>query len=424
MKEEKIMTNRIIFHIDMNCFFVSCELVMHPEYRGKKVAVAPVTLDRKGIILTASYEAREDGVHSAMRVADALRLCPSLILIPPNMNLYCEFSKKIFSYFSTITPLVEPASIDEGFLDVTDVCDFSQIPELAKTIQNHLLNELQIPCSIGIAPNKFLAKMGSDYKKPLGITIMRKREVQSILWPLPISAMLGVGKKTLEVMKALNIQTIGDFANFKRKDILNQTLGESSANALLSQAYGNGSNVVDINRNNEYASISNSSTFDKDEYNTKNMLLLIHVLSNSVSHRLKECHSKATTFTLEIRYNTFKTITRAMSVSVPTSDENQMYHMYEELFEQNYDMDYPVRLLGVAASKIISCQDEIQQITIFDSLDTLEKEEAIHHLLQSINQNLGKDTIKKGVSQNGSNKKGIDPTIQQNIRNQKKEILK
>ena len=203
---------KVIFHIDMNCFFVSCEVAENPELKGQNVAVGHVGLDRKGMILAASYEAKAYGIKTTMPIFEAERLCPNLILINPNHELYQEYSRKFFSYFSKITPLVEPASIDEGYLDVTDVCGPNEYVDLAKKIQDDILNLYGLPCSIGIAPNKFLAKMASDMKKPLGITVLRKRDIKELMWPLPIEDLFGAGKKTCAMLREINIKTIGDFA--------------------------------------------------------------------------------------------------------------------------------------------------------------------------------------------------------------------
>lgn len=388
----------------MNCFFVSCEIAENPDLKGKKVAVAPHTTDRKGIILAASYEARPYGVHSAMRVSDALKACPDLILVEPSMTLYSEYSEMFFSYFMKITPLVEPASIDEGYLDITDVCKPEEVVDLAHKIQNTLLNEFNLPCSIGIGPNKFLAKMASDMKKPLGITVLRKREIEKLMWPLPIEDLFGVGKKTLEKMKALNIKTIGELANFKDLNLLEHVLGSMSFKYLYDSAHGEGSNEVDVNRFHEFSSIGNSQTFEFDEYLINNMLLTIKLLTNSVSNRLEKASKKAHTFTLQIKYNNFKVVSRSKTLSYATSDSFEMFQIYKDLFDDYYDDTFPVRLLGISAGKLIDKKDEIQQLSLFDQLPKIEQEHKITNLVNSINKSLGKDSLKIGVKVQTSKK--------------------
>ena len=264
-------------------------------------------------------------------------------------------------------------------------------------MQNYILTELSIPCSIGIGPNKLLAKIGSDYKKPQGITIMRKREVQTLLWPRPINTLLGVGKKSLATLNEIGIYTVGDLVKYPRMDLLKQVIGEKQTKFLLQSANGIGSNVVNSQEMNELSSISNAHTFDHDECDTKNMILLIKVLSNSVSNRLKKRKILAQTITLEIRYNTFKTINRSVSVDNATNDEDQLFHLLTGLFEEYYNSDYPVRLLGVSCTRFQDEMSSIKQLSIFDSLDEEQKQVELNHLLESINSTFGKTLITKGV---------------------------
>lgn len=387
----------------MNCFFASCEIAENPSLKEKKIAVAPNTMDRKGIILAANYEARPYGVHSAMRVVDAVRKCPDLIIVEPSMALYSEYSRKFFEYFLKITPLVEPASIDEGYLDVTDVCKPEEVINLAHKIQNDLLNKLSLPCSIGIGPNKFLAKMASDMKKPLGITILRKREVPEKLWPLPIREMIGVGKKTLEILIAMGIKTIGDLANFKDLNLLKEVIGENNATSLYAHANGIGSNEVDINRFNDVSSISNSQTFDHDEYAIDNMKLVMKLITNTMCNRMEKQSLKAYNFTLQLKYNNFKTTSKSVTLKNPTSDSRQIYKLFEQIFDDFYDESFPLRLIGVAANKVIVANEELRQMSIFDSLDSEQKDIEINNLIKTLNNEFGLATLKRGIKEEDKN---------------------
>lgn len=380
----------------MNCFFVSCEIAQNEELKGKKVAVAPHTNDRKGIILASSYEARAFGVKAPMKVSEALYKCPDLILVEPTYGLYNDFSRRFFDYFLKITPLVEPASIDEGFLDVTEVCEPNQVLDLAYKIQKDLSELYKLPCSIGIAPNKFLAKMASDMKKPNGITILRKREIAEKLWPLPIQDMIGVGKKTLESLESLGIKKIGDLATYQNLSLLKDVLGENNALSLYQHANGIGSNEVDVNRFNDVASISNSQTFEHDEYDINNMKILIKVLVNSVCHRLDKKNLKAYNFTLQLKYNNFKVTSKVVSLKNPSSNNKEVYNLLEKLFDDFYDSTMPIRLIGVNASKLIESKEEIKQLSIFDSLEEEEKKYQIDNLIKKLNNEFGADTLKKG----------------------------
>lgn len=386
----------------MNCFFVSCEIAENPDLAGKKVAVGANRFDHKGIITAASYEARKDGVRAAMSVSEALRKCPNLIIIEPNMSIYSEYSRNFFDYFYKITPLVEPASIDEGFLDITDVCEPQNAIHLAEEMQQYLLNNLHLPCSIGIAPNKFLAKMASDMKKPLGITVLRKREIPEKLWPLPVGDMIGVGKRTLEMLQALGIRTIGELANYPNFALLKEMIGEASATNLMYHANGGGSNEVDDSHLDDVSSISNSQTFDNDEYSVENMKLVMKILINTMCNRMEKKNLKAFTYRLQLKYNTFKIASKSITLTNPTSDSRRVYKVLESIFDDFYDKSFPLRLIGVAATKVIESTDEIRQMSIFDSLDDEQKSFEIDNLINSINKEIGVKTLKKGIKEQKS----------------------
>lgn len=383
----------------MNSFFASCEIAKNPSLKGKKVAVGHLENDRKGIILAANYEAKPFGVKAAMPIVEALNKCPDLVVVEPHMDLYAEYSRMFFDYFLSVTPLVEPGSIDEAYLDVTDVCAPSMIVDLAKTMQSDVLEKFGLPCSVGIGPNKFLAKMASDMKKPMGITILRKREIDKLLWPLPISSMFGVGTRSLDNFKALGIKTIGDLANYKDMKLLRDVLGKTSAESLYYHANGGGSNEVDVNRFTDVSSISNSQTLDHDEYDVSKMLMMIKILTNTLSNRLEKANLKAHTFTLQIKYFNFRVVSKSKTFTDSFNNSKDMYNIMKDLFEELYETDIPVRLFGVAASKLKESKDEVKQLSIFDNLDDVEKAHNINSLLDRINKELGSNVIKRGIKE-------------------------
>lgn len=396
---------KIIFHIDMNSFFASCEIAEKPELFDKDVGVAPYSSERKSIILAANYNAKRKGIKTTMHIHEALKICPTLVIVDSNHQLYNEYSRKFFTYFLSITPLVEPASIDEGYLDVTDVCKTINPIELAEKIQKDLMEQFKLPCSIGIAPNKFLAKMASDMKKPLGITVLRKREVKEKLWPLPIADMQGVGKKTLPILNSMKIYTIGDLANYKNIALLEQSIGKQSTHHLLKQANGEGSSEIDVNRFNDVSSISNSTTLDFDEYDPDKLKKTLRWLTNSVCNRLEKKQLKAQTFTIQIKYNTFKTVSRSKTVDTAINESNKVYNIIEDLFEDLIDLSYGVRLLGVGASKLKQYHENLVQMSIFDSFDDIEKDNAINTLIRNLNEDFGSEVLKRGIQiKNKTNK--------------------
>ncbi len=397
-------TYRIIFHIDMNCFFASCEIAENPELKGLPVVVAHNDIFRKSIILTATYEARKYGIYTTMLVKDAIKLCPNLVVVEPNHELYSEYSKKFFSYLYTITNKIEPMSIDEGFMDVTDVCKGEDAIELAQTIQTKLLNEYNLPCSIGIAPNKFLAKTASDMKKPLGITVLRKREVPLKLWPLPIEDIVGIGKKTAPKLHEIGIKTIGDIANFKNIDLLKLTVGNALTEYLIARSNGIDTAPVNYENFDDVSSISNSSTFDVDEYDDKIFKSSLKVLTNSVSYRLEKDGYLAYTIGVQIKYNNFQMINRSKGLNTPINDSKEMYLIICDLFDEYYDGVTPIRLLGVFATRLKKEDNIVKQYTLFDDFDQIDKENNIQELLSKINNQFNTNIINFGYKNKGVKK--------------------
>lgn len=389
--------NKVIFHIDMNCFFASCEIAKDPTLKGKKIAIAKKTLNNKGMVLTASYEAKRLGVKTTMLVFEALKVCKDLIIVEPHYDLYEEYSSKFFDYLFSITDIVEPASIDEGFIDVTDLTSGDGYLSLAQKIQADLLSLYNLPCSIGIGPNKFLAKMASDIKKPLGITILRKKDVERIMWPLPINDLFGAGKKTCEVLRNLGINYIGDIPNYKDKALLIKVIGQNSYDYLINCCMGNGSNFVDNQSYKDLSSISNSHTFDTDQYDATIIISLMLTLVDNISYRLIDKGLKSCCFTLQIKYNNFKMVSKSITTSNYTNSFSNMKRLFIDMFNTLYSGELPVRLVSVHASKLIKEAEEVKQLTLFDDFDKEEKDYEVNKVLKDINENIGKQIIKIGM---------------------------
>lgn len=392
---------RIIFHIDMNSFYASCEQAVNKDLQNKPVVVAHNDVFRKSIILTASYEARKYGIKTTMMVKDAIKLCNDLIVVEPHYELYQHYSQLFFDYLRTISNKLEITSIDEGYMDLTDVCQKINAVELANTIQQTLLNIHQLPCSIGIAPNKFLAKMASDMKKPLGITVLRKREIEQLLWPLPISSMYGVGKKTAPKLQEIGINTIGDILKVDENK-LSDVVGKSMFDYLINRSLGIDSSEVDYYSFDAVSSVSNSHTFDYNLLNVKMMKDTLKVLNNSVSERLINKNLLANTIGIQIKYGDFKLINRSKGIDKPINDSLEMWNVVEELFEEHYDWVSEVRLVGVFATRLVENSNELKQISIFDDFDKLSKEENVNNILNKINKMYKNKIINIGIN----NKKG------------------
>jgi len=383
---------RVIFHIDLNAFFASCEMAQDESLREKPLGIGGDS--KRGVLTTANYVARKFGVNSGMSAVEAKRLCPNLILLPVNFDLYHDYSEKFFNLLGEYVSEIEKGSIDEGYIDVTDLSDTVHPLNLAKEIQQRLLNEHNLPVSIGIAPNMFLAKMASDMKKPLGITVLRKRDVEQKLWPLPIEDMYGIGKKTYPNLKLLGIHTIGDLVNYDNEKKLSIVLG-NRIEEFKNKARGISSNKVDPYRHVEMKSIGNSSTYQQDLYEYQDILEKLTTLSRKVTKRLQDDNSVAKTISIQVRYNDFTQINRSFTSDFYTDNFFEIYEVVERLYDDNQG-DKPVRLLGVSVSNLIESKNNIKQLNIFKTDEYAPKEEAVKNLIDSINNAYGQKIIKKG----------------------------
>ncbi|TWM54058.1 DNA polymerase IV [Bacillus licheniformis] len=384
---------RVIFHIDMNSFYASVEMAYDPSLKGRPLAIAGNAKERKGIVVTCSYEARARGVKPPMPLWEAKRLCPELIVKPPNFDRYRSSSREMFQVLREYTDLVEPVSIDEGYMDLTDTPYRNRACETAKEIQERLQKELLLPSSIGIAPNKFLAKMASDMKKPLGITILRKREVPRILWPMDISEMYGVGRKTAEKLKTLEIEKIGDLAAADEY-ALKRLLGINGPR-LKRRANGIDTGEVNPDRIYEFKSVGNSSTLPHDRTDEKELFGLIDKLSISVSDRLKRKEVMAAKVFIMIRFADWTNITRSKTLLNPTDSKDEIAKESKALFRQHWHGS-PVRLLGVTGTDLVNRKEAVKQLDLF-SFHEDAKDEPIQKVMAELNEKYGTDLIKKGV---------------------------
>ena len=369
--------------------------------KGKPLAIAGNVEERRGIIITCSYEARKFGVKTTMPIWEAKKLCPQLLVQSPNFNRYREASAKIFELLRGYTELVEPVSIDEGYIDITD-CSYLGSPiDIAKSIQKRLFETLDLPCSIGIAPNKFLAKTASDMRKPLGITILRKRDVRGMLWPLPVGEMHGIGQKTAEKLHLINIYTIGDLA--QANDVSLKNLLGINGVRLKERANGIDSRPVDPESIFDYKSIGNSTTLPRDSTNQKELTGIIEKLSEKVAVRLKIKRLLGQKIGVTIRYRDRKTITRSQMVNNPFSDGAEIYRLATDLFLKNWNGE-GVRLLGVTAYDVIEKDIATKQLDLF-SYEVEAEKEPLYKAMEQLQNKYGKNIIKKGLSARRSSMK-------------------
>ena len=385
---------RIIFHVDLNAFFASCEMAEDESLKKLPLGIGGRT-DR-GVLTTANYVARKFGVRSAMNVVEAKRICPNLVILPVNFDLYHKYSEIFFNLLSEYTDIIEKGSIDEGYMEMTDYCDERHPLDIAEEIQNRLVEEYDLPVSIGIAPNMFLAKMASDMKKPLGITVLRKRDLREILWPVKIEEMYGIGKKTYPNLHLLGIDTIGDLVKFQDHKKLSLVLG-NRVQEFIDKANGIDHRSVDPNRYVDMKSIGNSSTYMTDVYEYPDAIEKITYLTRKVVDRLKKDNSVAKTVSIQVRYNDFTQINRSKTLEYHTDSFYDIYETVEMLFDDNQS-EKPIRLLGVSVSNLIDSDSSFRQLSIFKIPKNAVKEEGVIRLLESINKNYDKNLIGKGIN--------------------------
>ncbi|THE14973.1 DNA polymerase IV [Bacillus timonensis] len=393
MKEMYPKNGRVILHVDMNSFFASVEIAYDPSLQGKPLAIAGNPDERKGIIVTCSYEARAFGVKTTMPLWEAKRKCPNLIVRKPNFERYRRASLAMFDLLRSYTDIVEPVSIDEGYLDITDCYKKGTPIEIANSIQETLQKNLLLPSSIGIAPNKFLAKMASDMRKPLGITVLRKRDVPTVLWPMPVGEMHGVGARTAEKLSTIKIQTIGDLA--KGNDIqLKQLLG-INGERLKQRANGIDNRPVDPDAYSDFKSIGNSTTLPYDSTDEEELLGVIKRLSNSVGGRIRRKDMLSNNVQLMIRYGDRKTVTRSRKLENPIDQDNEIFLAAKHLWKKHWNGE-PIRLLGVTAQELVEKHEAYKQLDLF----SYEKEAKREPLLKAIDKLKGKygnEILTKGI---------------------------
>ncbi len=366
---------RIILHIDMDAFFASVEQRDHEEYRGKPVIVGG--LGPRGVVSTASYEARKFGVHSAQAMAIARRRCPNAVFLPPDHARYSAVSRQIFSILARFSPVIEPLSIDEGFLDLTGMERLMESPrDYGKAVKRAVREETGLTASVGIAPNKFLAKLASDMEKPDGLVVIRPEDAEKVLAPLPVSRIFGVGKKTEARLAALGFKTIGQLAAADRAKLA-RTLGDRMAAQLLALAHGLDDRPVEPRR--EAQSIGREETFDEDIHSREDAERVLLSLSEEVGWRLRREGLVARTVTLKLRFAPFDTYTRQQTFPDPVSYDEDIFEAARALFRE-----FPIppgrgiRLLGVSTGnlsmggEVSLFDDHEKKDRLYDAIDKLK----------------------------------------------------
>ncbi len=334
-------------HVDMDAFYASVEQRDHPELRGKPVVVGGSVMDR-GVVAAASYEARKYGVRSAMSMAKALRLCPQAIRLPCNFPAYKAVSRYIHSLFRNVTPMIEPVSLDEAYLDISEqVNGFDQAAELGKGLKARIKEETQLNASIGIGPNKFIAKIASDFDKPDGFCMIREEEVLSFLTNLTVRAIPGVGQKTEQRLIRMDIKTVGELRNLEKNELIH-SFGEKHGSRLYELARGIDENPVVVERKRK--SLSQERTFSHDLSSLDSMKVFLDELSHEVAALLLKNDLVGRTVGIKVRFNDFRIQTRAITLDHPTREQDEIFQHTFRLLERIDLCGRKVRLLGIRIS--------------------------------------------------------------------------
>ncbi len=390
------MAGRVIFHIDMNSFYASVEQAHDPSLKGKALAIAGNPKERKGIIVTCSYEARAHGIYTTMQVHEAKKKFPGLLLMPPNFDRYREASRQMFEILRTYTDAVEPVSIDEAYIDVTELSADRHAVDIAEELQQRILKDLDLPCSIGIAPNKFLAKTASDMKKPLGITILRKRDIQQILWPREVIEMHGIGESTAKKLNSLKLYTIGDLANAP-DGLVKEKMGKNGVR-LQARARGEDSREVDPDSIYDRKSVGTSTTLPFDETDLESLQKIFRTLSAKVAARLHAKNLAGPTVSIQTRSADWKNRTRSVTLNNTVWKEQDIMLQAWQLFETHWNGE-PLRLVGVTVSNVVDKGDMTEQLSLFN-FEEHAKDEPILDLVAKLESRFGKGSVSRGMPYN------------------------
>lgn len=376
--------DRIILHVDMNAFFAAVEQQSNPALRGKPIVV--VGSAARTVILTASYEARAFGVKTGMRVFEARRLCPQLIQVPVSNRLYAHVSAEIMKILADYTPLVQVFSIDEAFLDISGSLGLFATPQrIAYLIKSRIKTRFGLTCSVGIAPNKLLAKLASEMKKPDGLTIIRPEEVPAILQNLPVGELCGIGRQTSRQLALLGITTCGQLATFPR-EILRRKFG-IVGDQLVRMAQGlDDSPVIAAADEEEVKSIGHSTTLAQDLSDRSAISVVLLQLAEMVGRRSRRYALAGRTLTLTVRYADFTTFSRQAKQSRSMTLSADIYHAALKILD-TIVLEQPVRLLGITLS---GWDDAGQQLPLFSEDG---REQRMTAAMDSVNNRLGDFTV-------------------------------
>ena len=381
--------SKVIVHIDLNAFFVRAEEIRDPSLENKPVAIGKE--GRGGIVSTCSYEARKYGVKSGMPMFQAKQLCSHIIIIRGDYRFYRSLSHTFMNFVRNYTKIIEIASIDECFADFTEVVKKEKDVEgFFRQLQNDLFTKTGLKCSIGVAPTKFLAKMGSDYRKPMGLTIIRKKDIKKILYPLSLDKLYGVGKKTLPRLLELNIHTIGELADKLNNDDkeVNNILGKFSI-TLKDWLNGKGSDEV-ITEAFDPKSVGHSTTLSHDTDDFNEIKPIYEQLCNEIAYQVKKEKKMGYTVQINIKEANFVNHNKSITLDRPINEAKLIYKYAINLYEKNF-LGINVRLVGVTLQNLVSNKKVVIQMNLFNEEEN--EVDKTKQIINDINKELDKPVL-------------------------------
>ena len=402
---------RVILHVDANCFYASVECACNPEIKNCPVAVVGDVEKRHGIVLAANYIAkRQFGIKTGDVVWEAKRKCPQLVLRQSNMPLYIEFSKILNKILLRYTDRVESFGIDESWLDVTHSAKiFGTGMEIAKCISEEVKSELGITVSIGVSFNKIFAKLGSDYKKPDAITQITRENFKDLVWPLPVSDLLLVGPKTTKKLLPKNIKTIGDLANTDLK-YLKMWFGKHGV-TIYNFANGIDDSEVHLySEKNIIKSVGNSTTTYRDLENDDDIKMILFVLCDSVARRLREKGLYARNISISVKDSKLSCFTKQTKIQEYTNLSKDIAKAAFELFKESYKWYYPVRALGVTASDL-SDKKGFEQISLCGYENKKDDLTRLENVQDNLKKRFGSFCVQRGILMKDTKLTRFDPTV-------------
>ena len=389
-------------HADLDAFYASVEALDHPEYRGRPLVVGALP-GHRGVVAAANYAARKFGIHSAMPIAEAYRRCPDAIYLRPDMARYSRVSREIFRILETITPVVEPVSVDEAYLDLTGLERLIGSPEtIGREIKRRILEGTGLTVSVGIGPNRLIAKLGSEYRKPDGLTVVHPEQVPAFLSPMPVASLRGLGRQTEKIFSRLGIETVAQLRSLPLS-YLEVQLGKRAAANFHQQALGIASAEVVPGRGRK--SISRETTFEEDLLDQETLHAVLRRLTAKVAATALREQLSGSVVTMKIRFAGFETHTRQHRLTVPTHDERVILREAWKLFLYGKLPHKPVRLIGVGISDWQQPDSEPTQADLFEPPQKREKDDRLLETLDRVADRFGKGKLQLGYAMKSERRK-------------------